>query len=1153
MQNGFMVVHGNRLEALTELVASWLRRYPPAPLQPETVLVQSNGMAQWLKLKLAEPEALGISAAFRFQMPARFLWNAYRDVLGEERVPRTSPFDKSRLLWRLYRLLPTLLGRADFEPLRHFLDDDGDNRKRHQLAERLADLFDAYQVYRADWLADWEAGRDRLRPAPERANGLPLPAGQQWQPALWRALLEDLPAAQRPLSRAAIHDAFMDALNSDTPPPGLPARVIVFGISALPRQALDALAALGRHCQVLLLVQNPCRHYWADIVEDRHLLRAQLDNRRRHLATPPHNPVHPLLAAWGKQGRDFIGLLYDHDDPERYRGAFDNQIDLFDQPAPAGLLQQLQTDILELTPPPPADRRPPVTPDDSIAFTVAHGPQREVEILQDTLLRRFNEDPGLRPRDVIVMVPDIETYAPHIDAVFGRLDRQDPRWLPYTLSDRSAGAASPLARAVETLLHLPQWRFTAADILDLLDVPALRRRFAIAESSLAPLSRWIEQANIRWGLHRAQRASLDLPGFEQNSWAFGLRRMLAGYLIGDGPAWRGIEPLDEVAGLSAEPAGRLARLLECLDHHWRAFREAARPEQWRERFGALLDDLFDPQSDDDQALDASLRDALNDWIAACREGGFDDALPLTVARRPLLDALNAESLSQRFMAGRINFCTLMPMRAIPFRHVCLLGMKDGDYPRQQQPMDFDLMRQSGAPDDGGQRRGLYRPGDRSRREDDRYLFLEALLSARDTLYISWAGRDVRDNGERPPSVLVAQLRDHIDQRWCLEDGGALSDALTVAHPLQPFSRRYFFLPDDSRTPPPPATFASEWESLHDDAPGTPATHQPPLAAPELDEAINAAALARFFKQPVAHFFRERLKADLDPGGGALEDTEPFALEGLNKWQLQDRLLEVARRAGEPDFETALDAALDHLAGGGHLPLAPFTLASREALTLPLKRPLRAYFQRLAAYPDTLAQREVNRTLAGGLRLEDWLIDLRGGAAAPRRLQLVTGALERRWNKFAQPWVVHLIACAEGLPLTTELFARDGHAELPPLPPEQALGYLDDLAAAWIEGLRRPLPVACATAFGWLEGAATGQEEKQARAAFESGFASTGEVDRDAALKRAWPDFDTLLTAREAGLAEPALAIWAERLYAPLHRHCRWHEPGRDNGEGDTDD
>ena len=1138
-----MVVHGNRLERLTELVAEWLQRYPLAPLETETVLVQSNGMAQWLKLKLAEPQALGIAAACRFQMPARFLWDLYREVLSEEQVPHTSPFDKSRLLWRLYRLLPALLDRPAFEPLRHFLGDDEDQRKRHQLAERLADLFDAYQVYRADWLADWEAGDDRLRRTPERAESLPVPPGQQWQPELWRAVLEDLPDEFRHLSRAAIHNAALARLAQDPAPAGLPRRVVVFGISALPQQALAALAALGAHSQVLLLVQNPCQLYWADIVEDRDLLRRQLDQRRRHLSVPTDNPVHPLLAAWGKQGRDFIGLLYDHDDPDQYRHAFDNQIDLFDEPPADGtLLQHLQRDILTLTPPPETNQRPTVAADNSITFAIAHGPQREVEALQDALLKRFDEDPTLRPRDVIVMVPDIETYAPHIEAVFGRLDRSDPRWLPYTLSDRSAAAASPLAQAVEALLHLPQWRFTSTEIFGLLDVPALRQRFGIADSDLPRLGLWIEQANIRWGLHQQQRASLGVPGFEQNSWAFGLRRMLAGYLLGDGDTWRNIEPLDEVAGLGAELAGRLARLLERLDHHWQALRQPARPQQWLQRFSAMLDDLFEPQSQDDQTLDASLRDALSDWIGACQDAALNENLPLTVASRPLLDALGAEGQSQRFMAGRINFCTLMPMRAIPFRHVCLLGMKDGDYPRQHQPMDFDLMRARVADQPGGQRRSLYRPGDRSRREDDRYLFLEALLSARSSLYISWSGRSARDNSERPPSVLVAQLRDHLDQCWQTADPALpLSAALTSEHPLQPFSRRYFFHPrhDDQRSAPPP-TYASEWQALY----ATPTAPAPAAALPRrtLEEALDADALSRFLKQPVAHFFRQRLKANLQPDSHSLEETEPFSIDGLQRWQLQAHLLEAGRQAGETHFQQALETTLEQLAAAGYLPRAPFDQPSRKLLAQPLKQPLRTYFQRLAAYPQVRPPEEISLSLEEGLQLEDWLSDLRTDGNEQRRVLLVTGKLERRWSKLMPAWVVHLLACASALPLTTELIAEDGNALLPPLPPDQARHWLGRIAEGWQQGLQQPLPVTCNTAFAWLTGAEKDRAETEARKVFgPAAFGALSELGRSAFVRRAWPDFELLLAQREAGSEAPALALWTERLYAPLYRHCQWHE------------
>ncbi|MCK9987480.1 MAG: exodeoxyribonuclease V gamma subunit [Azoarcus sp.] len=193
LAGGLMVIHGNHPEALRDVLVAWMKRHPLAPLENELILVQSNGIAQWLKMALAADEAAGgcgIAAALDAFLPSRFVWQAYRAVLGGEAVPEVSPFDKPLLVWRLMRLLPQLLEREEFVPLARFLSDDEDLRKRHQLAERLADLFDQYQMYRADWLAAWAGGEDVLLTA--RGAREPLPAAQAWQPALWRALLDDV-------------------------------------------------------------------------------------------------------------------------------------------------------------------------------------------------------------------------------------------------------------------------------------------------------------------------------------------------------------------------------------------------------------------------------------------------------------------------------------------------------------------------------------------------------------------------------------------------------------------------------------------------------------------------------------------------------------------------------------------------------------------------------------------------------------------------------------------------------------------------------------------------------------------------------------------------------------------------------------------------
>lgn len=313
---GFMVVQSNSLDELRSLVISVMRHYPLAPLENEIALVQSNGIAQWLKLALAEdPEdddmgGCGIAAAIDVQLPGSFMWQLYRMVLGRDEIPVKSLLDKAPLTWRLMRLLPQLIDQPHFEPLQRFLTHDTDLRKRYQLSERLADLFDQYQVYRADWLEDWAEGRHQLRNG--RGESKALTAANCWQAELWRALLLDVGEQGMAQSRAGVHQRFIERINSlDLAPAGLPSRVIVFGISSLPAQALEALAGLARFSQVLLCVHNPCRHHWADIVADKDLLRHQYKRQARKSGMPVvldpqtlHQHAHPA----GRLGQARAGL-----------------------------------------------------------------------------------------------------------------------------------------------------------------------------------------------------------------------------------------------------------------------------------------------------------------------------------------------------------------------------------------------------------------------------------------------------------------------------------------------------------------------------------------------------------------------------------------------------------------------------------------------------------------------------------------------------------------------------------------------------------------------------------------------------------------------------------------------------------------------------
>ncbi|HCA03100.1 MAG TPA: exodeoxyribonuclease V subunit gamma [Halomonas campaniensis] len=1166
---GFMVVHANRLEDLRGLAVQWMRLHPLGPLENETILVQSNGIGQWLKLALAEdPEngGAGIAAALDVMLPARFLWQAYRTVLTHvdqdgDAVPETSPFDKSRLVWRLLRLLPTLAGQEVFAPLAQFLEVDRDQRKHYQLAERLADLFDQYQVYRADWLDAWANGDDVLITA--RGEPRPLEEHQRWQPALWRILRDDVAATQGDAginsSRAQVHRRFLKAteqLEGQPCPHGLPRRLIIFGISSLPQQTLEALAALSRCCQIVLCVHNPCQFYWADIIEHKDLLRANRYRQRRKTGMPEaldvlgtgdaddalHLHAQPLLAAWGKQGRDYLRLLDEHDDSGNYQTLFEQQalrIDMFEPFNGVDrdcLLSQLQDDIRELRPVAETQTHWPAlsSADDSMVFHIAHGPQREVEILHDQLLAAFSADPELRPRDIIVMVPDIDRYAPHIAAVFGQLQNDDPRHIPYTLSDQASRHRLPLMIALEKLLRLPELRLSVSDLLDLLDVPALRQRFGLEERDLPVLERWMEGAGIRWGLNAKQRQTLELPGgLSQNTWAFGLRRLLLGYTVGEGHAWQGIEPFDDIGGLEAGLAGPLATLLEKLEETWETFCQPTDAANWVARLRTLLETFFLTDDAQESVMLTKLENGLQQMLESSEEAQLNEPLPLSMVREHWLAQIDEHSLSQRFLAGAVNFATLMPMRAIPFKRVCLLGMNDGEYPRSQPPLDFDLMGSD------------YRPGDRSRREDDRYLFLEALLSARDQLYISWVGRSQIDNTPLPPSVLVGQLRDHLEAGWQIENGTPLLEALTTEHPLQPFSRAYFASnPQASRL----FTYAHEWREVH--APRTPQAAQPTLSPPEnIPTNLTLGQLGQFLREPIRAFFNTRLGVYFEQEAIAELDEEPFALDGLQNWQLQDQLIAAQRHAidrGEPRIE-ALHAALERFQGQGVLAMGAFGERMRDALAEPMEALFSDYEEALGAWPIALGDpAAIHLEGSNGITLEDWLGELRQDDAGNRcRLLLLSSSLIKnskyQWHLLLRHWVAHLAGNLSG-PMTTQLLSKAGNITLEPIAADTAHAHLETQLSAWQHGLEVPLPLAPQAAFAWLTKLGTpdiaiekGRESDAyaaAEKAYESGFKTTGEADQSPYLGHQWPRFERLFFDRTAN-GKHTFAELTEALYAPL--------------------
>lgn len=1164
LQPGLMILQGNRLEDLRDLLTEWIKTHPLHPLEDESILVQSNGIAQWLKMATARDDGgCGIAAAMQVDLPGRFLWQAYRSVFDD--LPEISPYDKAPLTWRLYRLLkdwPALEKRVQelgenperLQPLKGFLNQDNDPRRLHQLAANLADLYDQYQVYRADWLEAWEdnlqgANADDLISA--KGKHQPLETADRWQPLIWRLLVADIQhdssldqlgkkrfSAEETdwtrASRASIHRAVIKKCKEFSPenrPEDLPRRVLVFGISSLPRQTLELFQALSSFTQILVFASNPCQHYWGDLVEDKELLRREyqrITERKIDAKLSPedlHLQGHPLLASWGKQGRDYLHLLDEQDEPESYREqvqeAIQQNIDLYRDPLDESdsLLSQLQSDIFDLRP--LSERQQQATAidpekDRSLEFLIAHSPQREVEILHDQLLATFEQakkqSKRLPPREVLVMVPDINVYAPHIQAVFGRYAGQgedrDPRFLPFHIADQGQRGQNTLLIALEKLLQLPSSRFAVSELLDLLDTPALRQRYRIAEADLPRLREWIQGANIRWGLNAEQRADLGLPAQEQNTWLFGLRRLLLGFASGSSPAWKGIEPHDEVAGLEAALLGPLTQLLKDLETTRDLLKKNHTPAGWSQELKNLIARFFTDTSKADTWAITNLDIQLEKLEKVWDYGKLtDETLPLEVIREELLSALDQPTLTQKFLGGSINFATLMPMRALPFQQVWLLGMNDGDYPRSVRPADFDLMAKD------------YRPGDRSRREDDRYLFLEALLSAREKLVISWVGRNIRDNSTRPPSVLVGQLRDHLAAGWQAAGDQPLLDALTTEHPLQPFSRDYF-KPDRN---PHLFTYAKEWRPLHD-AQATAASHYPEW---QPESPVTLKELAAFLRHPAKTFYSQRLGVNWYSQQEVLQDEENFTLDGLENWSLSNRLIQEVTHslAQQPEAtpKALLQSAASRLERSGDLPLPPFASRQSHVLQNDLLEPLDTYRQLLTDYPNALPAVTQKLELEGVI-LEDALTDLRTNAKGETLRVLVQPSRihqgdSYKWYHLIRQWPAHLFAQLH-TPTTTRLLGPESDLTLPPLAEDKAAALLKEQLLAWQQGMTQLLPLPCKTAFATLD------ETGKPKEVYEGGYKRSGELQDHPAFARFWPDYTSLQE-------DPRFHELARQLYYPL--------------------
>ncbi len=1078
----------NRLENLAQRLAGETLRPPlSSPFAAEQIIVPAQGLAQWLKLELARQH--GIAANLDLPFPRDFFFALMENLLPEKKRGLIEP---DALTWRLMEKLEPLLDEPAFKEIKNYLTSSSDPRRKFQLAERVAGLFDQYSVYRPQWIDAWQRGQE-----------------SHWQARLWRAAMSDGLACQGKF----LFELLNALKQTDCDKTKLPERLAIFCPTSLPPVYLEVFQSLARHISVHLFWLSPCAEYWGDItsaLEDQAIQtvadQGELSPRALHL-----DRGHPLLASWGKTGREFQRLITDLQ-------MVNEEVEEFQVPATKNLLGLVQRAILNLEER-NSDAQVEISrADRSIQIHNCHSPLRELQVLRDHLLEWLTNDPTLSPQDILVMLPDVEAYAPFIKGVFDSAEAGLPA-IPYTLADQGARQESPLVNSFADLLQLASSRLNATAVMDFFETPAVRRKFSVAENELPQIREWVKNSGIRWGRDATQRAKLGLPAFAEHTWEHGNSRLLLGYAMADDSSvFNNLLPCADIEGTATELLGRW---LNFQKQFFAALDKLAAPRtlsDWATTLNKILDELFEPEREEEFAANA-IRQILDGLRQQQKISGFAENISFQVVLERVLPKLTEEPSGKAILRGRVTFSGLNPMRNVPFRAVCVLGMDDKNFPRRPAPLSFDLM--AAQP----------KTGDASRRDDDRYLFLEMLLAAREKFYLSYAGQSVSDNSPRPPSVVVSELLDYLGA--CFQLAGTIMDAklqpqetplvselLVTRHRLHGFNPAYF-QPDKNKNPHLFSYSASDAEiSRHITDRARRSSVKPflaqPLAAPDADwKIVSLKDLQSFFQNPAKFFVQRRLDFRLPEDEELLSDEEPFSVGGLDAFNFKQEIVEAFLD------KRPLEKLLAAWQGGGQLPPGATGILMANDLLAKTQPLIESFKQRIGAAEKT---RQPVRLQLGDFQLEGEISFFHTVGIAHCRAAKIKPAAHLRL------WIEHLALQLADLPeaKTSWLIAEDEIWKFDEVPDAEKI--LQQLLEIYFLGLTKPLPFFPASSFAFANPKGKKSPAEKAQEKWE------GNDDDDYSKSDSQDPYFNLCFRNVPNPLDEEFQELAEKMVAPLLAH-----------------
>ena len=1028
-----MTLHVHRAERLDTLVgglAALLADPLPDPFAEEIVVVPARGVERWLAQQLGHRLGTtpgrqdGVSAGIQFASPRSLV----AELLG---IADDDPWDPDRLVWPLLEVIDASMGQPWCQALSRHLGHEhvGTERelrqnRRYGVARRLAGLFASYASQRPEMITAWSEGRD------DDGTGTALDHDVRWQAELYRRLVAALGEVTPDVRLAQT----VERLENEPESFDLPARISLLGHTRLSVSELRILDALGRHRDVHLWVPHPSPALWDTLTE-----RAAAGVVRRSDDPAPTEAPNPLLISLGRDVREMQRTL------EGVPGVVHEHLPASHE-LPQTLLGWLQDDLVD-------DRsgsaeRQLREADRSVQVHACHGKARQVDVLREVLVGLLEDDPTLEPRDILVMCPDIDTYAPLISAAFGLIGVVEgghpAHQLRVRLADRGSAGTNPLVGVARALLDLAATgRVTATEVLDLLAMAPVRHRFGFSDDDLQHLTGWVERSGVRWGLDAAHREPFGLGDLRPNTWEFGLDRVLLGAAVAEqrGRWIDTVMPLDDVSSGDLDLAGRWAELV----HRLRTTLDQMATEQ---PLDAWVDTLLDgvtslasvPSVDDWQLAQ------LERELGRLRDTGKGSATPLRLAEvsEMLTTRLGSRPTRSSFRTGTLTVCTMVPMRSVPHRVVCMIGLDDGEFPRVGAVHGDDVLARDPM------------TGERDVRTEDRQLLLDAILAATETLVVTYTGADERTGQPRPPAVPLGEL---IDQLGRTVDG-PVKKHVVVEHPLQPFDRKNV-LPGALVPGRPfsfdPAALSGALATAHS-RPDAPTSFLPGRLDPPPPEDVSLADLAAFLAHPVKAFLRQRLDVGVLTEAEAVGDDVPIELDALQKWNVGDRVLRDALRGADPNEAMQAEYRRGILPPGR---IGQQILREVKDAVEPLVVGTRHLRGGIARSVDIDVTLDDGRRVVGSVAdvHQEHVVSVTYSSLGPKhRLRSWLDLLALASSEPDVPWVAHAIG----------KYRKAGrHAEIGPIG-DIARTHLADLVALRDLGLCEPLPLPLKTSLAYAE-------------------------------------------------------------------------------------